>query len=60
MGIKGVERHYVADDSIAVGVEWEGVSGNQSLSAKEVRCEDMQNPTLCGHSGTKKNSAQEL
>ena len=38
----------MADDPIVVGVEREGVSGNQPLPSKEVRCEDVQNPGLCG------------
>jgi len=44
--VTGVEKYYVADDSIAVGVEWEGPSSNHSLPLKEVRCENVQNSGL--------------
>lgn len=38
----------MADNPIDIGVEWERVPGNQSLSGKQVRCEDVQNPALSG------------
>ena len=44
----GVEKYYVADDSIVVGFEWEGPPSNHSLPLKEVRREDVQNPGLHG------------
>ena len=41
VGMGGVGKHYVADNPIVVGVEWEGVPSNQSLPAKQVGCEDV-------------------
>jgi hypothetical protein len=48
IGTAGVGKDYVADNSIVVGVEWEGVPSNQSLPPKEVGCKDVQNPGLRG------------
>ena len=41
-----VEKRYMTDDSICVGIEWEGVSSNQPLPSEEVRCENVQNSGL--------------
>ena len=53
-GMAGVKSNYVIDNSIAVGVEWKGISSNQSLPSKEVRCEYVHNPGLCGQLETSK------
>ena len=43
----------MTDNPIVIGTEREGISSDQSLPAKEVGCEDVQNPALHGTVGDK-------
>lgn len=45
----------MTDNSIIVGVEWEGKPGNHSLSFEEVRCENVENTGLRGAIGESGN-----
>ena len=51
---EGAGKHYVIDNPIVVGAEWEGISSNQSLPVKEVGRENVQNPALRGQFVTNK------
>lgn len=52
-GTGGAGKRYVADNSIVVCVKRKRKSRNQSLPIKEVRCENVQNPSLRGYVGDK-------